>query len=63
MSAYTHFGMTARCVTNISAQGQGWVALGNESFLKSAGTMETVGQVRGTGCALLVLRAVKLKAG
>lgn len=42
--------MTVRYVTNISVPGQGWVALGNEFFWRSAGTMETLGQVRATGC-------------
>lgn len=42
--------MTVRCVTNISVQGQGWVALGNEFFWRCAGTVEILRQVRGTGC-------------
>lgn len=60
--SYKHFEVTVRCVTNISVQGQGWVSLGSEFFGGSIGAVEILGQIRGTGCVLLVLRAGQLKA-
>jgi len=53
--------MIVRRVAHMSVQGQGWGALGNYFFGRSAGAVEILGQVRGTSCVLPVLRAVKLK--